>query len=64
MNRHLMALLTFTILLPLVYFIPPLVAKYISGDHWWVTFFSVSIIVPMLSYVLIPITQSIFRKIK
>lgn len=52
-NRHLSALLTFFALLPLVYFIPPWVAAYVDS-HWWVTVISVGLIVPMISYVLLP----------
>ncbi|AQQ69310.1 hypothetical protein Mag101_01270 [Microbulbifer agarilyticus] len=52
-NRHLSALLTFFALLPLVYFIPPRVAAYVDS-HWWVTVISVGLIVPMISYVLLP----------
>ena len=53
-SRHLMALLTFIALLPLVYFIPPWVATYVSTDHGWVTLISVGIIVPIISYLVLP----------
>ena len=53
-SRHIMALLTFLALLPLVYFIPPWVAEYISDQHGWVTLISVAIIVPIISYLILP----------
>ena len=53
-SRHTMALLTFIALLPLVYFIPPWVAQEITTQHGWVTVISVAIIVPVISYLVIP----------
>ena len=57
MNRHLIALITFFALLPLVYFIPPAVATSISDQRWLVTIISVAIIVPIISYIILPIAQ-------
>jgi len=62
-NKHAMALLTFFALLPLVYFIPPYVEIYLTthavtltnNKHFWVTFISVAIIVPIISYVVMPL---------
>jgi len=54
-NKHVMALSTFILLLPLVYFIPPFVSNNISKDHLHVTVISVAIIVPLLSYIAIPL---------
>jgi len=54
-NKHFMALCTFILLLPLVYFIPPFVSSNISKDHLHVTVISVAIIVPLLSYIAIPL---------
>ncbi|WP_210418628.1 hypothetical protein [Aliikangiella coralliicola] len=53
-NKHLIAFLTFVALLPLVYFIPPWVGTYISNDHFWITLISVALIVPIISYVVMP----------
>ena len=53
-SRHIMAGLTFIALLPLVYFIPPWVAQEISTQHAWVTLISVAIIVPVISYIVLP----------
>lgn len=54
-SKHLMALLTFIALLPLVYFIPPWVARHISEQHFLVTFISVAVIVPLISYLILPL---------
>lgn len=55
LNKHFMALLTFLLLLPLVYFIPSFIALYISEDRFLVSLISVAIIVPLLlSYCLMP----------
>jgi len=53
-SKHVMALLTFLTLLPLVYVIPLWVAAHISDHHAWVTLISVASIVPIISYVLLP----------
>ncbi|WP_394175207.1 hypothetical protein [Thalassotalea litorea] len=50
-NRHMIALLTFIGLLPLVYYIPPFIADNITGNHLLVTVLAVAIIVPIISYV-------------
>jgi len=53
-NKHFMALITFLLLLPLVYFIPELVSAYISNKRFLISLISVAIIVPLLTYILIP----------
>ncbi|NRA21171.1 MAG: hypothetical protein HRU05_11895 [Oceanospirillaceae bacterium] len=53
-SKHVMAVLTFLALLPLVYFIPPWVMAHISDRHAWVTLISVACIVPIITYVLLP----------
>lgn len=60
-NRHIVALMTFFSLLPLVYFIPSFVASYFVSDLA-ITFASVAIIVPVISYVLLPVMIKIFYK--
>jgi len=54
-NKHVMALITFVLLLPLVYFIPEFIATYMSDDRFFVSLISVGVIVPLLSYLLIPL---------
>lgn len=53
-NKHFMSFLTFLLLLPLVYFIPSFITLYISEDRFLVSLISVAIIVPLLSYCLMP----------
>ena len=53
-SRHWVALYTFIILLPLVYFIPPLVFEHISQNNAVVTFIFVAVIVPLVSYLFLP----------
>lgn len=62
-NKHIMAMITFIILLPLVYFIPPFVSYNLTSEHLHVTVISVSIIVPLLSYILIPLVIKIINLI-
>ena len=59
-NKHVMALVTFLLLLPLVYFIPELIAIYITTEKFLVSLISVSIIVPLLSYLFIPLVLKLF----
>jgi len=63
-SKHVMALLTFLALLPLVYVIPPWVAVHISDHHAWVTLISVASIVPIISYVLLPGMLRLRAKLK
>jgi hypothetical protein len=60
-NKHIVALMTFFSLLPLVYFIPPFVASYFVSNLA-ITIVSVAIIVPVISYVLLPVMIKIFYK--
>ncbi|NQY93570.1 MAG: hypothetical protein HRT43_05345 [Campylobacteraceae bacterium] len=53
-NRHLTAVFTFFALLPLVYFIPPWIASYISSNPLIITFLAVLVIVPVVSYIFMP----------
>lgn len=54
-SRHWVALYTFIILLPLVYFIPMWVAENVSDSHGVVTVISVAMIVPLVSYLFLPL---------
>lgn len=54
-SRHWVALYTFIILLPLVYAIPPFVVENVSDNKEVVTFVSVAIIVPLVSYLFLPL---------
>jgi len=54
-NQHLVATFTFAVLLPLVYYIPPLVVSKVTDNHFMVTVLSLGIIVPVISYVALPL---------
>ena len=53
-NQHVMALITFLALLPLVYFVPDLVAQFLPAIKWLNVTVTVAIIVPIISYVILP----------
>lgn len=53
-NKHVIALLTFLALLPLVYFIPDVVGQFMPAIKWLNVVVSVGIIVPIISYIVIP----------
>ncbi|NRF27492.1 hypothetical protein HRJ45_04660 [Vibrio coralliilyticus] len=53
-NRHWVALYTFVVLLPLVFFIPTWVQAQISEHPFVITLVSVGIIVPIVSYLALP----------
>jgi hypothetical protein len=54
-NQHLIAVFTFVTLLPLVYYIPPWVASNVTDNHFFVTVLSLVIIVPIISYIALPL---------
>ncbi|MGK0441148.1 MAG: hypothetical protein ACJA0N_000945 [Pseudohongiellaceae bacterium] len=54
-NLHIMSVITFIALLPPVYYIPPLVAQYISSDNVWVTIISLAITVLITNYISLPL---------
>ncbi len=54
-NRHVIALFTFIALLPLVYYIPPWVVRNVSDNHFLATVITLVIIVPIVSYIALPL---------
>lgn len=54
-NQHAIAIFTFIILLPLVYYIPPWVNLNLTDNHLFVTVISLAVIVPIISYVAMPL---------
>ena len=67
MNRHLIALITFLTLIPLVYFIPPALDIYLKPLlmelnlplQLSITIIAVAIIVPIISYIVIPVCMKL-----
>jgi len=60
-NRHLMALVTFLSLLPLVYFIPELIILHVTDNKLLSTLLAVAIIVPIISYGVMPCFIKAYR---
>lgn len=68
MNRHLIALITFLTLIPLVYFIPPALEVYLMPLlielglplRLSITIIAVAMIVPIISYLVIPASMKLF----
>ena len=60
-NRHAIAIFTFVILLPLVYYIPPWLVHNVTDNHFFVTVLAVAIIVPIVSYVALPLLFKLFE---
>jgi len=63
-NQHIMALITFLALVPLVYFIPEVVNQYLPENKLINVIVVVAIIVPIISYVVMPISLSVLSKVK
>ncbi|MEH6457663.1 MAG: hypothetical protein V7749_15150 [Cocleimonas sp.] len=53
-NKHVMALITFLALLPLVYFIPDVVGQFLPNNKLLNVTVALGIIVPIISYVVMP----------
>jgi hypothetical protein len=63
-NRHLKAFFTFMALIPLVYYVPPWIDQNISQNHLIVTVLALAIIVPIISYVMLPLMFRLWRIVK
>jgi len=60
-NQHIIALITFLGLVPLVYFIPEFVGQFLPAIKWLNVVVVVGIIVPIISYVLVPLAHLVLR---
>lgn len=62
-NKHLLAFINYIALVPLVYFIPTWVSPYLPDNKLLQVSIVVAIIVPIISYVVMPITmKTLMRK--
>jgi antibiotic biosynthesis monooxygenase (ABM) superfamily enzyme len=61
-NQHVMAVTTFLALLPLVYFVPDLVAQFLPAIKWLNVTVTVAIIVPIISYVVLPAARLVLSR--
>lgn len=60
-NKHLMALSTFLMLVPLVYFIPGWISPYLPDSKFIQVVVAVAIIVLIISYIANPIITKIIK---
>ncbi len=61
-NEHVMALITFLALVPLVYFIPDFVEPFLPAIKWLNVVVVVGIIVPIISYGVMPLARFILSR--
>ncbi len=63
-NKHLLAVINYIALVPLVYFIPTWVIPYLPDNKLLQVSIVVAIIVPIISYLVMPITMKTLMKKK
>lgn len=56
-NKHILALITFLALVPLVYYIPDFIGQFLPAIKWLNVVVVVGIIEPIISYVVMPIAH-------
>ena len=61
-SKHLIALITFLALLPLVYFIPDFVGQFLPKLKWLNVLVVVGVIVPIISYIVMPIAHTLLLR--
>ena len=61
-NPHLMALITFLSLVPLVYFVPPIISPFLPAIKWLNVAIEVGIIVLIMSYGVMPFVHARIHK--
>ena len=60
-SRHIISMFNFLTLLPLVYYIPPWLMNNVTDNRFFVTVLALVIIVPIISYVALPILFKSFE---
>jgi len=60
-NKHVIALINYIALVPLVYFIPQWLSPYLPANAFLQVLIIVAIIVPIISYLVMPITMKILK---
>ena len=63
-NKHLIALINYFTLIPLVYFIPQLLNPYLPANPLLQVCIVVAIIVPIISYIVMPLAMKRLTKSK
>ncbi|GLX83572.1 hypothetical protein [Thalassotalea eurytherma] len=60
-NKHLVALVNYLALVPLVYFIPAWLQPYLPDNQLLQVCIIVAVIVPIISYIVMPITMQFLK---
>lgn len=60
-NKHLLALINYIALVPLVYFIPQWLGPYLPTNQLLQVCIIVAIIVPIISYIVMPFTMQVLN---
>jgi len=63
-NKHLIALINYLALVPLVYFIPAWLQAYLPENKLLQVSIIVAIIVPIISYIVMPLAMKLLNKQK
>lgn len=61
-NKHLIALINYVALVPLVYFIPAWLSPYLPTVKFLQVCIIVAVIVPIISYIVMPITMKVLNR--
>ncbi|WP_286262858.1 hypothetical protein [Thalassotalea atypica] len=61
-NKHLIALINYAALVPLVYFIPALLQPYLPESKIVNVLIIVAVIVPIISYIVMPVTMKLLAQ--
>lgn len=61
-NKHLIALINYIALVPLVYFIPQWLGPFLPANQLLQVCIIVAVIVPIISYVVMPVTMKILHR--
>lgn len=62
-NKHVMAIISYLALVPLVYFIPDLVAEFFTMNKLANVMVSVGIIVPIITYCVMPVASRLVTQL-
>ncbi|WP_417545440.1 hypothetical protein [Marinobacter sp.] len=62
-NQHLMALVTFIALVPLVYWIPELIEPFLPANKLLHVITAVGIIVPIIAYGVVPTFSTLYHRL-
>ena len=61
-NKHLLAIINYFALVPLVYFIPQWLSPYLPENQLLQVGIIVAVIMPIISYIVMPITMKLLNR--